>query len=256
MRGKIRSVSLARRLVIDLMHASVPLVAVTRTMNLKRLVEARATLAERPGWAPLIIKAYAILARDEQSLRSYYLKWPWPHFYELPKTIATIAISRDDIGKDALVFLKIGEPDTLSLTEIDTTIRRGKIDPIDSIPFLKRTVRVARLPLPLRRIIWALALNIGRHRANNFGTFSITSIASLGAESALVRVPGPCVLTYGVVNPDHTMNVLFHWDHRIYDGILAARSMKRLEEVLNGVIADELLAGRPLKSLSAKSLSA
>jgi pyruvate/2-oxoglutarate dehydrogenase complex dihydrolipoamide acyltransferase (E2) component len=36
---------------------------------------------------------------------------------------------------------------------------------------------------------------------------------------------------------------LFHWDHRIYDGALAARALRDLEDVLNTVIAEELLAG-------------
>jgi hypothetical protein len=39
------------------------------------------------------------------------------------------------------------------------------------------------------------------------------------------------------------MEILLHWDHRIYDGVLAARALQKLEDVLNGEIADELLAG-------------
>jgi len=75
---------LARKLVIDLMHASVPLVVVRRTMKLERLVTARALQAARPGWSAIIAKAFCVVARDEPWLRTFYLKWPWPHFYEVP----------------------------------------------------------------------------------------------------------------------------------------------------------------------------
>ncbi len=48
MKGKVRPVSLGRKLVIDLMHASVPLVIVKRTLKLDRLVQG----AHRAGGAP------------------------------------------------------------------------------------------------------------------------------------------------------------------------------------------------------------
>ena len=59
----------------------------------------------------------------------------------------------------------------------------------------------------------------------------------------MARAPGPNMLSYGLVRPDRTMELLLHWDHRIYDGVVAARALQRLEDVLNGEIADELLAG-------------
>ncbi len=37
------------------------------------------------------------------------------------------------------------------------------------------------------------------------------------------------------------MDVLLHFDHRVYDGVVCARALRRLEEVLNGDIADELM---------------
>ncbi len=65
MRGKTKPISLARKLVIDLMRASVPLVAVERTLHLERLAKARASLAVRPGWSAIMAKALCIVARDE-----------------------------------------------------------------------------------------------------------------------------------------------------------------------------------------------
>jgi hypothetical protein len=242
MKGKVRPVSLGRKLVIDLMHASVPLVIVKRTLKLERLVTARTALTVRPGWTPIIAKAFCIVARDEPSLRSYYLKWPWPHFYELPCSIVMAPIIRESFDPDVPLLMKLGSADDFSLTEIDAIIQRSKTAPLDEVPALKRVLRITRMPLPLRRLLWAVSLNIGRQRANHFGTLAITSLATLGSETTVANSPGPSLITYGLVRPDNSMELLFHWDHRIFDGVLAARALQRLEEVLNNEIADELLA--------------
>ena len=187
MRGTVRPISLARKLVIDLMHASVPLVVVRRTMKLERLVAARALKAARPGWSAIIAKAFCIVARDEPWLRTFYLKWPWPHFYEVPKSVAMVAIVRNDIDKDAIVILKIGAADELSLADVEVCIRRGKSAALDDVPSIERALRVTRWPLPLRRLVWAVGLNIGRQRANYFGTFGIPR-SPRGARKTLLRM--------------------------------------------------------------------
>ncbi|MDO9057815.1 MAG: acyltransferase, partial [Bradyrhizobium sp.] len=53
MRGTVRKISMPRRLVADLMHATigVPFVSLTRTLDIHQLLEARALAAEPPGWA-------------------------------------------------------------------------------------------------------------------------------------------------------------------------------------------------------------
>jgi hypothetical protein len=251
MRGSAKPISLPRKLIIEIMHASVPLVVVKRTMNLDRLVKARALQNPRPGWLAILAKAFCLVARDEPWLRTFYLKWPWPHFYEVPKTIVTAAIVRDDFDSDTPVMLKVGAADEYSLMDVEAIIQRGKNAPLDELPQLKRILRLARLPLPLRRLLTTVGLNIGRQRSNYFGTFAITSLASLGVETVVLRSPGPACMTYGLIRPDHTLELLFHWDHRIYDGVLVARSLRHLEDVLNTVIVDELLASGSPKSLSA-----
>ncbi len=242
MRGVIKAVSLSRKLTIEVMHASVPLVVVKTTLNLERLVKARATQDKRPSWLVIIAKAFCIVARDEPWLRTFYMKWPWPHFYEVPRSIAVAVVSHNAIDPDAPLMLKIGSADEIPLPELEEMIQRGKTAPLDEVPVLKRILRVSRMPLPLRRMLFGAALNIGRQRSNYFGTFAITSVASLGVETVVLRAPGPAVMTYGLVRPDHTMELLFHWDHRIYDGVLVGRAMRKLEKVLNTDIADELLA--------------
>lgn len=225
----------------------VPRVAGKRTLNIARLIEIRAAQAERPGWATMFAKAFAIVARDDPHFRTFYLKWPWPHLYEVPDSVAMISIVRTDYGDDAVHFLKIGTPDQRPLAEIDAAVRHGKTAALPDVPSINRMMKVSRLPLPLRRLVWAYALNIGRQRANHAGTFAITSVASLGLETVTALFPGPSLISYGMVRPDRTIEILYHWDHRLYDGTQVTNALDRLEQVLNGEIADEIAASGRLR---------
>ena len=66
MRGTVRKITLPRRLVADLMHASmrVPFVSLCRPLHVRALLEARALAAQRPGWAAIFVKAFALVAQD------------------------------------------------------------------------------------------------------------------------------------------------------------------------------------------------
>src|SRR3982751_1732068 len=120
MRGKVRKVSLPRRLIIDLMHAStpVPFVSLSRFLNIRPLLDARGGMAKPPGLAAIFVKAFALVARDEPILRTLYAKWPWPSFYELPRSVAMVAIARVEDGEDCVLPQRVAGPDGLSLSEV------------------------------------------------------------------------------------------------------------------------------------------
>jgi hypothetical protein len=235
-----------RRLVADLMHASirVPFVSLTRTLSVRQLLEARALAAQPPGWAAIFVKAFSLVAKDEPVLRTLYAKWPWPSFYELPRSVAMIAIARVEDGQDCVLPQKVTAADTLPLTEIDAQIRHAKDAPIDQVPAFRKILLATRLPLPLRRLIWLIGLNFGRQRANYFGSFGVTSVAAYGAGELHALSPGPFILSYGVVEQDLTIDVVIRWDHRITDAALVAKALTRLEQVLNIEIAAELRSHR------------
>ena len=113
MRGKFRSVSPARRFIIDLMHASqrVPLITFQRRLDLGAVADARAGAATPPGWAAIFAKAFCLVARDEPILRTLFINWPWAHFYELPVSVGMIAIARREAGEDCVLMQKIGAAD-------------------------------------------------------------------------------------------------------------------------------------------------
>lgn len=235
-----------RRLVADLMHASirVPFVSLTRTLDIRPLLEARALAARPPGWAAIFVKAFSLVAKDQPVLRTLYAKWPWPSFYELPRSIAMVAIARVEDGQDCVLPQKVPAAEHLPLTEVDAQIRHAKDAPIDEVPAFRKILRVTRLPLPLRRFMWLVGLNFGRQRANWFGSFGVTSVAAYGAGELHALSPGPFILSYGVVAPDQTIDVVLRWDHRIADAALIAKALTRLEQVLNSEIAAELRAQR------------
>ena len=155
MRGTVRKISMPRRLVADLMHASmrVPFVSLRRTLDVRALIQARAVSAQRPGWAAIFAKAFCLVAGDEPTLPTLYVKWPWPHFYELPRSVGMVAIARKQDGQDCVLPQKVSAADELSLAEVDALIRHAKTADIDEVPTFKKILLVTRLPLPLRRLI-------------------------------------------------------------------------------------------------------
>ncbi len=247
MRGTARKISLPRRLIADLMHAStgVPFVSLRRNLDIRLLLEARAGTAQPPGWAAIFVKAFCLVAKEQPVLRTLYAKWPWPHFYELPRSVGMVAIARVEDGEDCVLPQKIalrenGDP----LAEIDALIRHARDAPVDEVPAFRKILRATALPLPLRRLVWLIGLNFGRQRANYFGSFGVTSVAAYGAGELHALSPGPYILSYGVVEPDQTIDVVIRWDHRITDAAVIARTLTRLEQVLNTEIAAELRGQR------------
>lgn len=242
MRGTVRKISLPRRFIADLMHASmrVPFISLSRTLDVSQLIEARAQVAKPPGWAAIFVKAFALLARDEPVLRTLYVKLPWPHFFELPRSVGMVAIARVEDGQDCILPEKVPAPDERTLGDIDAQIRRARDLPLMEVPAFRKILMATRLPLPLRRLSWLVGLNVGRIYANNFGSFGVTSVAAYGPGELHALSPGPFLLSYGVVRPDRSIDVIIRWDHRITDAAFIARTLTRLEQVLNTEISAEL----------------
>jgi hypothetical protein len=253
MRGQPKNISLPRRLICDMMRASmdVPFVSLSRSLQIHPLLEARAGAAAQAGWAAMFVKAFAIVARDEPILRTVYAKWPWPTLYELPKSVALVAIARVEDGEECVLPQRIGAPEAMALTAVDAEIRRAKTAPIEDVPMFRKIMRATRLPLPLRRLSWAVGLNFGRQRGNWFGSFAVSSVGAYGGGELHPITPGPFIVSYGVVEPDHSIHVVIRWDHRVTDAAPIARVLTKLEQVLNTEIASELwMAGpKPIRAV-------
>jgi len=233
-----------RRLICDLLYfaAGVPTVPVQRRMKLAPLVAARRALADRPPWTAIFAKALALVANETPELRRAYCKIPWPHLYEYPVSVAAITVERDYRGEKAVLTVRVKDPARRSIAEIGEAIRRGTTKPLDEVKDFRRSLRISGFPRFLRRLVWWVGLNVGRQRANYFGTFGISVYSALGAESLHPLSPLTATLNYGVFAPDGSLDVRLIYDHRVTDGATIARALARLEEVLNTSVRNELSA--------------
>lgn len=244
MRGRAVPISWSRRLMVDAMNIAMdtPSVAIQRVMALRPVVTARNAGAVRLPWSAIMTKAYAITAQDFPELRRVYLKYPYPHFYEYPSSVAAVLIERAEPGENHTLHILIKKPADLSITEIAKRIQHAREAPIEEVKDFARAKRFARLPLPLRRLLWRLAFLFGRPRARFFGTFGLSAIASPGTEGLVARTTWTTFVAYGYgsLNDDGALKMLMTWDHRVFDAATAGRALTRFEEILNGPIADEL----------------
>ena len=224
----------------DLMHFAmkVPSVPAERRLSLGAVVAARAQCAARPPWTAIFAKAYAMVAQEFPELRQVYLPFPRPHLYEYQASVATVTVLREFAGEPILFGCIIEDPATLPVTEVAKKILQTAQAPLDQIADFRRAKWGGRLPLPLRRLLMWLVLNIAAQRAKYFGTFAITVVP--GADTHHPLSVWTTVLTYGPLSGDGSVVVRMIIDHRVLDGGVCARVLARLEEILNGPIVQEL----------------
>ncbi len=249
MRGRAIPLSIHRRMVIDLLYFArgIPTVPVQKRMSLAPLVAARAACRERPRWTAIFTKAYSLLAQEFPELRRAYVKIPWPHLYEYPVSKATVIVERDYRGERAVWSFSIKDPARQSLQDIELQLQQAATAPIEEIKDFSRALQFTRLPLPLRRVLWWLGLNIGRQRGNYFGTFALSVYSALNVESLHPLSPMATLLNYGVISKDGMLDVRIIYDHRVMDGSTVARALVRLEEILKSVVLEEVRALAPVQ---------
>jgi hypothetical protein len=242
MRGRALKLSAPRRLVNDLMRFSiaVPRVTVQRQMNLSSLLSARKALHTKPSWTVLFLKGYALLAEETPELRRAYVKFPWPQLYEYPLSVASIAHEREHDGERVVLLSLIKDPEHRSIAELEALVQAARSRPVLEVKEFRRALSIARVPTPIRRVLMWLGLNIGRQRANRFGTFQLSVYSGLGAESLNPLTPLTTLLNYGLIGDDGSVSVRIHYDHRVMDGANVARALERFEKILNGPVASEV----------------
>ena len=242
-RGRSLPLSPARRWMSDSVHfgQKMPLISFERRMQLAPLAAARAACPVRPGWCALLIKAAALVAVRRPELRRAYLPFPRPRLYEHPFNVAIVSVERQDHGEPIVIPTKIHRPERLSVFEIDALLQRYRTEPLEQFSFYRRLRRTARLPTPLRRLVWRLGLSLcGSKRAKWFGTCNISVTAGLGAAALQLLGPTAPLFWYAPLQPSGAMDVRMAFDHRVLDGASAARALADLEETLLGEVAAEL----------------
>ena len=240
-------VSRFRRLVMDLMDmaAHVPSSTLDRPMNLAPLVAAREAQNPKPTWAAIFAKAYSIVSARRPELRTSYMRFPWPRFYEHGSSIVAVNVDRTLDDERVLTYALVRDPETRSLDEIDNVIRHHKADPISTIRSHRRAMILSRIPWPFRKLVLWGVLNVsGRRRCRSFGTFGLTSLGAYGA--GIVRCVSILTTTlhFGLFDDSGAIETRLTFDHRVFDGAPAAEALADMESVLLGEILDEVALRR------------
>src|SRR5262249_24903917 len=241
--GRNLSLTRSRRFICELRSYGVQVLtaAVRRRMQLAPVAAARQAACPRPGWLAIFLKAYSFVAAARPELRRVYVPLPWPHLYEHPVNIASVAFERQVGDEDALFFAHFRDPHNRGLLEVDADVRHFKEAPVKKIPLFRRMLRLSRLRRPVRRFLWWTALNFSGHRrARLLGTFGVSVVGNFGSNLHHITSPVTTTLSYGVIAPDGSVDVYLTFDHRVVDGAPLARALEEMERVLKCEILAEL----------------
>jgi hypothetical protein len=227
--------------VLDTLHFArrVPLFPVERQFDLAEVASLRSRVPARISWTVLFVKAYAIVARDHAALRRAYLLWPWPHLLEFPASVAMVTINRETHGEQRLCWGRFVDPENQPLEALQRRLDWYATAPVDEA--FSRQIILSRLPAWVRRSLIWWSLNIsGAKRATRVGTFSLSALAGLGALNRGHPTFLTSSLTYGPLDASGCAIVTLLCDHRVLDGVAAARALFDLQEVFGRQITREL----------------
>jgi hypothetical protein len=210
-------------------------------INLAPLVAARAAQQQPAiGWTAMWMKALALVSQRRPELRTLYLPFPWARLYLRPETVCTIVIERTWQGVSALFFEQFPAPEKRSLRELDNALRQLKQAPVESVGSFRRLIRISRLPVILRRLVWSFGLNwSGPLRAKHIGICALNPFPA-GGSITQSAMPAAFMLYYGLIEPNGDAEIQTFYDHRIMDGVELYRIVRDLEATMNRDIVAEL----------------
>lgn len=233
-RGVRRAVPRQRRMAIDIARAAlhVPSFPVHRQMALGTLDDARRRQPTRIGWAALLCHAYSRISQDIPELREIYVEKPIPYLYRHPNPVASITVHRTDATKgERLVWGRLSESHRWTLEQTQHAILGFSNEPIEG--FFRDGIKMESRPRVIRRLTWWILMRwSGRRRAKHLGTFSISNLGGWGALNAHHPLVTTTSLAMGPIQADGKCEIVLLCDHRVLDGVLAAKIIQHLEHRL------------------------
>lgn len=242
-RGRAVPLSRSRSMVLDVLYwaRDVHLIMVERTISIPDVVAAREAASPKPGWYPVLIKSYALACMNQPELRRSLLTFPYWRLYEHACTVASVTCERVVDGQPTVLLFQVREPERTPLIEIHERFQRVKHDPLEAIPNFRRLLRMSRMPWPVRRLVGNAGLFwSGRWREKYAGTFTASSTLAGGAALTLPCTALSAAFTFDAVQPDGSLTLRLACDHRVMDGMAAARGLAETERMLRGPVLDEL----------------
>jgi hypothetical protein len=222
-------------------HALFP---VERVTCLAEVAAARKAAQSRISWAVIFLKAYAGVCAQIPALRRAYQPWPWPHLLESGQVVGQLVVNRKSTAGELLCWARFIEPERQPLETLQRRLDEYQTAPLQSV--FRKQLTLAKLPGPLRRLLWWWQLNFsGSKRATRLGTFTQSSLAGQGCVNRFHQTLLTTSLSYGPIDERGCAAVTLICDHRVLDGMQAARALGELEAFLQTEILAELrqLAG-------------
>lgn len=237
--------SLGRQMMADLSWASlrIPRCITTARLRIPRTLAARSALtAPRPPWTTLFLKAFGLTAESLPALRRCHATLPWPRMLEMDNAVGCVVLERQHEGEPALSIARIPDCHAVPLPEMARRLHHAKSAPASEAGSFRLFRRFARLPWPLRRLLMRLALATGGPVVLYGGNFAISTLGERGVNILDSVSVLPIFLSYGPIDAEGGVDVTLSFDHRIMDGADGAIALRRLEQMLEGGVAEELLA--------------
>lgn len=237
----------SRRLTCDVLHfhKQVPLCPHHRMIRLDSLDKLRKSVPQRISWPVLFLKAYGLLAREFPVFRQTWMPFPWASIYEHDSSVGMLAIHREYQNESWLFWGRFNSPENRSLIDLQQQLDHYQTAPVKQT--FKRYLQLSAIPNPLRRLLWWFNLNMsGSARSRRAGTFFLSTLSGRGAEIDMPPSFQTGVISYGPIDPHGRSRLTIAYDHRLMDGLQVAEGLQRVEQILNGVLADELSAMLPI----------
>lgn len=251
-----RPLPAARGFITDLVSLaqSVPLFPIDRMMPLAAVAAARSAAVVRVGWAAVFLKAYACVAAEMPPLRSWLVRRAFcgltPRLATASQSVASVAINRTATEGDHLFFARLPQPESRSLPDIQQFLDHCVTAPLEEV--FGRQLQLESLPGPIRRaVLWSNINSASPKRCTRIGTFSLSTLA--GLEASNHGHPTICTtsLSFAPLETDGRCRVTLICDHRVLDGVTAARALGSLEAMLCGPIVAELQSLTPAPAVAA-----
>lgn len=241
--GKRIPYSNGRRLVDDVIRVArkQPMAAYIRDMDLKKLHDLRRKIRPRLSWNAIMMKAYAMVSKENELVRQCYVGFPWPHIYQAKDTVAMITVSRQFQGEERLLFGRFNRPEEMSLIAIQNLWDHYNEAPVESIKQFRHQIRFAKCPTFFRRFVWWAMTNlVPSKRASHVGTFGMSFSGFNNAVGTAHLGPNTTILGVDLAPRGGQAKVLFTFDHSIFDGKPAVDALDALFKTLHGPVLEEL----------------
>lgn len=233
----------SRRLSCDVLHfhRRVPICVQHRSVELEKINCLRRGMQRRIALPLVMLKACALAAAEIPQLRQAWLGGLVPTLYTHPESVGMLVIEREYAGERWLFWGRFRAPEATALPDLQA--RLDLYQHGDVRDQFARQLQLSAIPNSLRRAIVWWNLNVsGRNRARRTGTFVLSTLAGRGVEIECPPAFHTANFTYGPIGPDGRSRLTLAYDHRVFDGAIAADALTRIEDALHGQLTAEMEA--------------